>query len=303
VSLAGLLLIDKPSGPTSHDVVQRIRRALGERSIGHTGTLDPLASGLLPLVVGRATRLASWLTGSDKTYEATITLGFATDTDDSQGHPLEEPRGPVPEAATIADALDGFRGTRAQVPPRHSAKKLSGRKAYDLARQNKPVDLAPVDVTVHELEWMDFAPPLLKVRMKVSAGFYVRALARDLGARLGCGGHISQLRRVAAGAFRIEDAVPLDEAERRGPRLADRLIAPADVLPHLPAVRVTQVGLERARHGNALEPAHLEGPAPLRFAPHDDPEGDPVRILGPGGALVAIARLRDGSLHPVVVLG
>jgi tRNA pseudouridine55 synthase len=301
VSLSGLLLIDKPSGPTSHDVVQRIRRALGERSIGHTGTLDPLASGLLPLVVGRATRLASWLTGSDKTYEATITLGFATDTDDSQGARLEEPCGPVPDAGTVADALAEFRGSLTQVPPRHSAKKIGGRKAYDLARKDKPVDLKPVNVTVHELEWIGFAPPLLTVRMKVSAGFYVRGLARDLGSRLGCGGHISQLRRTAAGAFRIEDALPLDEAERRGPLLADRLIAPADVLPHLPAVRVNQAGLERARHGNSLEPAHLEGPAPL-VARHPGPS-DPVRILGPGGALVALGRLRDGSLHPIVVLG
>jgi tRNA pseudouridine55 synthase len=303
MSPSGLLLIDKPSGPTSHDVVHRIRRALRERSIGHTGTLDPLASGLLPLVVGRATRLASWLAGSDKTYEATITLGFATDTDDSQGNRLEEPCGPVPDAGTVASALADFQGSLKQVPPRHSAKKVGGRKAYDLARLDQPVDLKPADVILHELEWVDWTPPLLRVRLKVSAGFYVRSLARDLGARLGCGAHISGLRRTMVGALRIEDAVALDEAERLGPGLADRLIAPADALPHLPAVRVNEAGLERARHGNWLNPVHLEGPAPLWLTRPDSPEADVVRVLGPDGGLVAMARRKEGALHPVVVLG
>jgi tRNA pseudouridine55 synthase len=205
----------------------------------------------------------------------------------------------------VAEALAGFRGALTQLPPRHSAKKVGGKKAYDLARRDEPVDLKPVDVTVHELEWVDFAPPLLKVRARVSAGFYVRALARDLGARLGCGGHISQLRRLAAGAFRIEDAVPLDEAERQGALLADRLIAPADVLPELPAVRVNEAGFQRALHGNALGPVHLADPAPPWMERHGGPEPEQsgVRILGPDGGLVAIARRKAGSLHPVVVLG
>jgi tRNA pseudouridine55 synthase len=212
----GVLLIDKPSGPTSHDVVARLRGTSRERSIGHTGTLDPRATGLLPLVCGRATRLASLLSGEDKVYEATIRLGWATDTDDADGQPVSGPSGQLPDDETIHDAATAFRGTFDQLPPTHSAKRLGGHKAYDLARHAAPVELRPVPVTVHHIDITGRERDLLHVRVTASAGFYVRALARDLGSRLGCGAHLLALRRTRSGAFDVANALPLGEAERLG---------------------------------------------------------------------------------------
>jgi tRNA pseudouridine55 synthase len=291
----GVLLIDKPRGPTSHDVVARLRRTTGERSVGHTGTLDPLATGLLPLVLGRATRLASFLTGGDKTYEATIRLGFATDTDDAEGRQVGEASAAWPRDDAIDRALDEFRGTFEQVPPNHSAKKIGGRKAYDLARRVQAVDLKAVTVTVRSLERTTRADDLVTIRLTTSAGFYVRALARDLGRRLACGGHLAALRRTQSGTFSLTAAIGLDEAERLGQDVAQRLVAPADALPDFPAVHVTDLGWQRAVHGNALGPQHLAG----RWVP----VGSKVRILRPDGVLLALAESRGGALHPVVVLG
>jgi tRNA pseudouridine55 synthase len=294
----GVLLIDKPAGPTSHDVVARIRRTLDERRIGHTGTLDPRATGLLALVVGRATRLAALLTGGKKTYEATVCLGQATDTDDGDGQPLG-PAVTVTASDTAVDtALNAFRGTFAQRPPSHSAKKVGGRKAYDLARRQEPVVLEPVDVTVSALERTGRDGPRVSLRIEATSGFYVRALARDLGQRLGCGAHLEALRRARSEPFDVADALPLEDAERLGPALAERLITPAAALPSLPAVEVTAAGLKRAVHGNSLGPEHLAKgwlpPATSRA---------PVRVLDAHGRLVALAQSRGGALHPVVVLG
>ncbi len=296
----GVLLIDKPAGPTSHDVVARIRRSSGERRIGHTGTLDPLATGLLPLVLGRATRLASLLTGGDKTYEATIRLGVATDTDDAEGTPMGAPAAPLPSDARIAEALEAFRGAIAQVPPAHSAKKVGGTAAYRLARQRRPVSLAPVTVTVRTLEWIERSGDDLRVTVTATAGFYVRALARDLGAALGCGAHLAALRRTASGAFDLASALPLPEAEALGPAIADRLVSPAAALPDLAAVVVTEPGQRRVLHGNSLGPLDLEA----RSVPAPSPgDARPVRVLDAGGRLLALAHVRGGFLHPVVVLG
>jgi tRNA pseudouridine55 synthase len=294
----GVLLIDKPTGPTSHDVVARLRRTSGERSIGHTGTLDPRATGLLPLVVGRATRLASLLTGADKSYEAAIRLGVATDTDDGDGQPLGEPSTALPDDAALDAVLETFRGTFTQVPPTHSAKKVGGHKAYDLARRANPVDLRPVPVTVRTLERTSRDGDLVHVRVTVTSGFYVRALARDLGQRLGCGAHLAALRRTRSGSFEVEAALPLDQAERLGPAVAARLLTPADALPDLAAVRLTDSGLRRATHGNPVGPEHLSG----RWIPPAT-DARPVKVLAPDGRLVALARSRGGALHPVVVLG
>lgn len=296
--MTGVLLIDKPTGPTSHDVVARIRRTSGERSVGHTGTLDPRATGLLPLVLGSATRLAALLTGGDKTYEAAIRLGVATDTDDADGKPTGPRAGTLPDRAHVERALEQFRGTFEQTPPAHSAKKVGGRKAYDLARRDRPIELKPVTVTVRALELVEVDGDLVRLRVTATSGFYVRALARDLGAALGCGGHLADLRRTRSGGFDVNDAIPLDEAERLGPGLADRLIAPADALPHLSAVRLTESGLRRALHGNPVGPEHLEG----RWLPPPSTPG-PVRVLGTDGRLVALAHSRGGALHPIVVLG
>ncbi len=294
----GVLLVDKPSGLTSHDVVARLRRATGERAIGHTGTLDPRATGLLPLVLGRATRLASLLSSGDKTYDATVCLGVATDTDDADGQPLGTPVTTLPDAGAVDEALDTFRGTFQQVPPRHSAKKIAGRKAYELARRAQPVELAPVAVTVTALERLSFDGALLQIRVSAGSGFYVRALARDLGARLGCGAHLQALRRTRSGGFDVSSAIPLDEAERLGRALETRLIPAADALPHLPSVKMTASGLTRAMHGNPLGPTDLEG----RWVPPAG-AGGPVRLLADDGRLVALAHSRGGALHPVTVLG
>jgi tRNA pseudouridine55 synthase len=293
--MTGVLLIDKPGGLTSHDVVARMRRVLGERSIGHAGTLDPMATGLLVLVVGRATRLASLLTGHDKTYDATVRLGRETTTDDAEGEMIGVAR-PVPGEADIRSALDGFRGSFPQVPPAHSAKKVDGRRAYRLARANQPVILKPVTVTVRELTWQGLEDNDVRLRVRASAGFYVRSLARDLGTRLGCGAHLAALRRVRSGSFAIEDALPLAEAEGLGPDAAARLIPPADALPELAAVELTAEGLRRVLHGNVLGPDHVGGPIPVV-----GPDGM-VRVLAEG-RLVALARPGAGTLHPVVVLG
>ena len=295
--MTGVLLIDKPSGPTSHDVVARIRRVTRERGIGHTGTLDPRASGLLPLVLGKATRLAALLTGSDKTYDATICLGVSTDTDDGDGAPLGAAITTLPDDAAIDLALESFRGEIAQVPPAHSAKRIRGEKAYELARRAEPVTLAPVTVTVRSLERLARQDERLDLRVTASAGFYVRALARDLGSRLGCGAHLAALRRTRSGHFDVADAIPLETAERLGPELAARLISPTEALPHLPSVRLTPAGLTKVSHGNPVGPEHLEGGwIPAATAP------GPVRILGPEGDLAALGHSRGGLVHPSVVL-
>jgi tRNA pseudouridine55 synthase len=296
----GVLLIDKPAGPTSHDVVARLRRVTGERSIGHTGTLDPLATGLLPLVLGRATRLSAHLTGGDKTYEAVVRLGFSTDTDDALGQSLGPPAAALPGDDEIAAALERFRGTIAQVPPAHSAKKVAGQRAYDMARKDAPLVLAPVTVTVSSLTSGPRDGDRLPVTITASAGFYVRALARDLGEALGCGAHLAELRRTRVGTFDVGDAIPLAEAERLGPAVVAHVLSPADALADLPAVTVTALGLRRALHGNPLSPEHLAGRS---IPPAGEAATRPVRILDADGQLVALGHSRGGSLHPAVVLG
>jgi tRNA pseudouridine55 synthase len=305
-SVDGVLLIDKPTGPTSHDAVARIRRVLRQRSIGHTGTLDPLASGLLALVVGRATRLASVLAGSDKTYDATIRLGFATTTDDALGQPLPkrpgvEPQHPVSVSdEAVRRVLDGFRGTFNQTPPAHSAKKVGGVKAYDAARRDEPLVLAPVAVTVRTLDWTGRTEDILTLRVTATAGFYVRALARDIGATLGCGAHLTVLRRLRSGPFSVENALPLAEAERLdAAALGERLLPPSAALPQLRSVVLNDQGLLRVAHGNWVTPAHCQATQEMISA------GEAlVKLLAPeGGRLVALAKARSGALHPVVVLG
>jgi tRNA pseudouridine55 synthase len=304
VTLAGLLLVDKPIGPTSHDVVARVRRVLRERRIGHTGTLDPMASGLLPLVIGRATRLAPVLTGSDKTYDATIRLGVATTTDDAMGEAIGESVDVSSLAdEAIRDALDGFRGTFDQRPPTHSAKKIGGVKAYELARQAKDVPVVPVPVTVHAIDWLGRTANDVSIRVTAAAGFYVRALARDLGERLGCGAHLVALRRVRSGPFGVDRAVPLAELEAGGrDAVVSRLVTPEDALPHLPGVALNEAGLKRAVHGNWVGPEHVQGPVATTAGRLEDGRSL-FKLLAPNGRLVGLAKAKAGAWHPVVVLG
>jgi tRNA pseudouridine55 synthase len=296
--MTGVLLIDKPAGPTSHDVVARLRQVTRERSIGHAGTLDPRATGLLVLLLGKATRLATLLTGHDKTYEAVLRLGWSTTTDDAAGERLDEPAGPLPSDRELSEALAAFSGSFEQMPPQYSAKKVDGHKAYDLARRDQQVNLKTATVTVRSLDLREREGDLVRLTMTVGAGFYVRSLARDLGARLGCGAHLHALRRTRSGEFKVEDATSFDEADRLGPLLEPRLISPADALPELPAVRLSEGGLVRVRHGNPIGPQFVDGawtPAGSGLTK--------IRLLDESGALIALADLRGGLLHPSVVLG
>jgi tRNA pseudouridine55 synthase len=212
----GLLVVDKPAGPTSHDVVARMRRVLDERRIGHTGTLDPAATGVLALVLGRATRLAQFLTDSSKSYEAVVRLGVATDTGDAQGRAIGPVGGrPVPSRDAIEEALQGFRGTFLQQPPAFSAKRIGGKRSHDLARAGVASVLpAPVSVTVHRLDIVGADGDCVTLNLECSAGFYVRALAADLGERLGVGAHLVALRRTRAGDCTLQRAGPPRRSSR-----------------------------------------------------------------------------------------
>jgi tRNA pseudouridine55 synthase len=309
----GVLVVDKPAGPTSHDVVARVRRALREKRIGHTGTLDPMATGVLALVVGRATRLASFLSASEKEYEATVRLGTSTDTYDALGRPLSAAPSPLVtqiDAAQVEEAIAGFRGTFDQMPPPYSAKKIAGVPAYKLARREKDVVLSPVPVTVHSLEMLELSNTAVRLRMTTSAGFYVRSLAHDLGAQLGCGAHLESLRRTRAGRFALDRAVRLEDLEENPEAAVAQIVPMAEALPELPSVRVTLMGAARAAHGNFLRPQDFAetGPVPLFDAPAPDPgpgpvQGRQVRVIDGAGQLLAIAAVgADGLLRPSVVL-
>ena len=304
----GLLIIDKPAGPTSHDVVSRMRRLLREKRIGHTGTLDPMATGVLLLVVGRATRLSQFLIASDKSYEAVVRLGFATDTADAEGQPV----GPVSRAAlppreTIEAALDEFRGTFMQQPPAYSANKIDGTRSYKLARagaadarlkpsgdENLP---APASVTAHAIDIVSADGDSVTLRVDCSAGFYVRSLAHDLGQRLGIGGHLAALRRTRSGDFTLEQAISMDTLERDAQLAIDGLIPLAEMLPAFASVTLTAEGVLRATHGRQLSPADTERGLSGRASTF-------VRLLDQSGQLVGIAEPVGSSalLHPSVVL-
>jgi tRNA pseudouridine55 synthase len=306
----GVLVIDKPAGCTSHDVVARVRRALGESRIGHTGTLDPLATGVLPLVIGRATRLASLLSGADKTYEAGVRFGCATDTFDSTGRIDGDPGSriaseidiPTPAGLTeavIDAALPRFRGTYDQTPPRYSAKKIDGVAAHRLARRNLEVEMRPVTVSVSDLALLGYGEGLAHLRVTASAGFYVRSLAHDLGAALGCGAHLTSLRRTRAGIFGLDDAVALDVVQEERTASAVRILPLERLLPQIPAAELTERGARRASHGNALGPEDLTNPAALAHAP----AGSRLRLVNEAGALLGIAEpAAGGLLRPVIVL-
>jgi tRNA pseudouridine55 synthase len=281
-----VLAVDKAEGPTSHDVVARVRRTLGERRVGHTGTLDPFASGLIVLCLGPATRLAEYLSSLDKEYLACVRLGQRTATHDREGDVVAESdawRGL--SRAAVEDALRAFAGPLLQRPPEFSAKKVGGVAAYRKARRGEPVELAPAAVTVHELELLSFEPPFARVRVVCSSGTYVRALARDVGDALGVGAHLTELRRTRVGPFRVEDAARADALDDRASLLA-RVIPPARALAHLPSVSLGEQDVRRLAHGQEVD-------APAAGVP----EGRPLAVLQ-GGALVAVATSVGGRLRP-----
>lgn len=290
----GLLLVDKPSGPTSHDVVSRARRALDEGRVGHTGTLDPFATGLLLLLVGAATRLAEYFHRLDKAYRATLRLGEETETHDRTGEPLRASdawRGL--DRADVEGALSGFRGRLRQRPPAYSAKQVDGRRAHEAAREGERLELEPEEVSVHDLELLSWAPPEVDVRAVVGTGTYMRSLARDLGRELGVGAHLEQLRRTRIGPFGVEDALAGDELEA-GVRLAPPHFLPsAEAVAWLPRRRITGEERERVGHGQRIERGEIR---PGAGGTEPGP-GDPVTLVD-GEGLVAVAELLSGELQP-----
>jgi tRNA pseudouridine55 synthase len=277
----GVLVVDKPSGSTSFDVVDELRRAFGVKA-GHTGTLDPMATGVLPVCLGEATKIAQFIASAEKTYDATIELGAVTDTLDADGQVLE--RRPVPEltAETLEGALQPFRGTFLQTPPMYSAVKVGGKRLYELARAGETVERAPREVTVHELTLRDFSATRLQLTVCASKGFFVRALAADLGERLGCGAHLVALRRTRSGCFTLADAIPLAAILAEPAAARARLVSMDRALGELGAVRVSAAEAARVVHGGAVEiPQALEGL---------------VRVLGPAGELLAVADAVRGRL-------
>jgi tRNA pseudouridine55 synthase len=322
--LDGVLIIDKPAGLTSHDVVARVRRILSERRVGHTGTLDPFATGVLVVLVGRATRLAQFLSGAEKEYEAIVRFGYATDTGDATGKrlemmPAQNASGEIVHGWSgqeIEAALSGLRGEIEQVPPMYSAKKIQGQKLYELARRGLEVERAPVRVTIHELEALpsdggalllhsEDGTLQLSIRVVCSAGTYIRTLAEAIGERLGTRAHLVALRRTRAGDFRIEQALSLDDlkamlearAEGRGADdLRDFILPMEAALSGLPFVHLTADEARRALNGIALH--GLDAGTEIEWR-----DNQPVTMLEMDGHLIAVGfyDAASRSLRPRVV--
>ncbi|MFL6214976.1 MAG: tRNA pseudouridine(55) synthase TruB [Blastocatellia bacterium] len=304
--MLGALIIDKPAGLTSHDVVARVRRAARTRRVGHAGTLDPFATGVLVVCIERATRLLQYLVGFDKEYLATVRTGFATDTQDFTGQQI------TPLASSdllsvdrVTTVLDEFVGPQWQTPPMFSAKKVAGERLYVAAREGREVERQPVAITVSAIELLELRQPNTDgtrdfvMRVRCSSGAYVRTLANDIGARLGTGAHLSALRRTAVGGFRVEDALPLDEVLRRGEEgsLEQSLIKPVAVLGHLPMLQISDADLQRVANGRELplvdDEFNNEAIVPAM-----------IRICDKSGELVAVGEVDEQrrSIKPRVVL-
>ena len=284
--VSGVLVVDKPVGLTSHDVVQIIRRGTGIRRAGHTGTLDPRASGVLVVLIGPAVRLSEFVSAEDKRYQATIHLGSSTDTYDAEGV-TSQPEVPVDVSReAFTELLQQFIGEIEQIPPPYSAVKVQGERAYNMARRGEQVDLAPRIIHVHSLDLLEWAPPEVVIDVHCSSGTYVRSLAHDIGEQLGIGAHLVGLRRTRSGRFTLRDAVSLRrlrEAFEQG-TWAQHLIPAAEALADWPAVELDQAGLEKVRNGNPI-PAE-EGAKGL------------ARAVSEQGDLVAIVELIGNEWKP-----
>ena len=290
----GVIVVDKPPGISSHGAVQRMRRIAGVRRVGHLGTLDPLGTGVLPLVVGKATRLSQFFLGHDREYEATIRFGFGTSTYDMEGEPVGEITTPSIDRAELESALGRFRGPIEQTPPPISAKKIGGVPAYKLARNNQPVELKPCSVEIYELELLDFEGCFAIIRMRTSSGAYVRSLAHDVGAVLGCGGHVTVLRRTSMGEFTLEGSHSFEQLEEfaEADRLEEALAPASTLLPAFPAHRIDEVTAGRIAHGMDFQVSNFGQATPARL----------IKAIGPSGRLVAIGEIRlPGTYHPIVV--
>jgi tRNA pseudouridine55 synthase len=288
----GVLIIDKPSGLTSHDVVNRVRRILQQRSVGHLGTLDPLATGVLPLVTGSLTRLSQFYTSSEKTYEGDIRFGFATDTYDAQGQPTTPLHAVSLELGQVREHAAQFLGVIEQMPPPFSAKKVQGVPAYKLARKQKEVVLKTVRVEIKEFEILGVDGDRASFRARVTSGTYMRSVAHELGQRLGCGGHLASLRRTAAAEFEIADAYTLEQVQEAALRgtTDDLFVHPRKLLPALPSVTADEATAARIRSGRTVNLPELS-------------RARQVKVFAGQRELIAIATRVAGTLfHPKIVL-
>jgi tRNA pseudouridine55 synthase len=295
--LNGLLVLDKPSGMTSHDVVSIVRRATGEKSIGHLGTLDPMATGVLPLLLGRYTRLAQFFGQAEKQYTGHIRFGFATDTFDAEGTPASDPRPLTHTLAELQDRAKPFHGDLDQLPPVFSAKKLNGVPAHKLARAGLPVPVKPARIRIHEFSLLALDGDTASFTMTVSAGGYVRSVAHELGQLAGCGAHLASLRRTRAGVFSLAQAITIDQLKQASASsgaegsIESLLPHPRTLLPELPSVTVDEQLAGRLRNGMAVNlPDFSQAPLVKVFT-------SPTELLG-------IARRVAGTLmQPTVILG
>jgi tRNA pseudouridine55 synthase len=297
----GALLVDKPGRVTSHDVVASVRRLARQRRCGHTGTLDPFATGLLVICLGKATRLARFVSGASKSYLATVRFGFSTDTYDRTGEVIGPRADSSPDRTELEAALGGFRGVQEQLPPLFSAKRIDGKRSHRLARAGVEVQPAPARVTVLELALVDFEPPRARLSLSVTSGTYVRSLAHDLGERLGCGAHLEELRRTRIGPFTVEEASTLETlsglAFQR--RLHESLLSPADLLRELPRVDVPDDAVKLIVHGRDVPEGAWEPPeSGLQVL------DGPIRVCDEKGDLVSVAHVHvdSGALRPLIVL-
>ncbi|MBI2679390.1 MAG: tRNA pseudouridine(55) synthase TruB [Candidatus Solibacter usitatus] len=290
----GILVVDKPGGWTSHDVVSRMRRIAGTRKVGHLGTLDPIATGVLPLVIGRATRLAQFYTRNEKVYQARIRFGFSTDSYDRLGLATSTAVDVALDRAELERHVAAFVGESLQAPPPVSAKKIQGQRAYKMPREEAARQLAPVPVQIYELTLGQVAGSEAELLARCSGGTYLRSIAHDLGQALGCGAHLSELRRLRSGEFTIEQArsIPQLEELAAAGRLTEALIPAADLLPEFPAVMLDAVTGAQVRQGRDF------AASPFRAAP----DARYVKAIGDDGELIAIGeRVLPHMYHPVVV--
>jgi tRNA pseudouridine55 synthase len=311
--LDGALVIDKPQGRTSHDVVDAARRILGFRQIGHLGTLDPLATGVLVLLLGRATRLAQFYAGRRKRYTATFRFGFATDTYDADGAPLGPDTAPLLDRAEIERLAAARIGRFPQTPPPYSAKKIHGRPAHELARKKKPVELKAVEIEVYDFRVHEVSGALAKFSIECAAGTYIRSLAHDMGAAMGCGAHLAEIVRTAVGEFTLDHAVKLEDLERAAAEngLARYVIPLERLLPELPSVTVLPLIERRVRHGSKfnvqiaqIQPGRVSA-AQGATAELNSGEWKParLRVFSQQERLIAIAEaVVPRTYQPVVVL-
>jgi tRNA pseudouridine55 synthase len=293
--LDGVIVVDKPEGWTSHDVVGKMRRIAGTKKVGHLGTLDPIASGVLPLVIDRATRLAQFYTRSDKIYEGLVRFGWSTTSYDRAGEPTSYRREVSVDSEELERHLDSLRGEILQTPPAVSAKKVDGKRAYELARKNIAVELEPVKVQIYELTVLSIEGPLVNLRAHCSGGTYMRSIAHDLGLAMGCGAHLQELRRTASGEFEIGQAHTLEQLMQLAAedRLREVFVQPSKLLPGMPSVFVDDITARLVRHGRNF-PA-----SPFR----SQPASKHVKAVTRTGELVAIGEAVLPNLyHPVVVL-